>query len=226
MKALVVDSAVTKLIISAKNDDKSASLVLNIGMKQSQTLLGAIDYVLEKVELTAADLDYLALTSGPGSFTGLRLSYSALKAISLAFGTPIYGLSALKCYSNAYINFDLPVLSCIDANKERFYCGIYKADEVLLADGDYTTEELLKQVEKYENLIISGPDALKFSNIIKEKIPQQKFICPELQPLSTESLFILAEEKINKGEKPLEDYDGPVYLRASEAEILHNQKAE
>ena len=71
------------MTIAAKNEDIKASLSLDMGQKQSQKLLPAIDYVLSQVELKPADLDYTALTSGPGTFTGLRLAFSALKTYIL-----------------------------------------------------------------------------------------------------------------------------------------------
>ena len=52
MKALAIDSAVSRLTISAKNDDYFVSTIFDIGMKQSETLLPAIDYVLGKLNIT------------------------------------------------------------------------------------------------------------------------------------------------------------------------------
>ena len=224
MKALAVDSAVSRLTITAKNDDKTCTAIYSIGMKQSETIVPAIDYVLSKTDLTTKNLDYLTLTSGPGSFTGLRLSFSALKAIELATGKPLYGLSSLKAYAEPYIEFDYPVLSCIDANKDRFYAGIYSKDGMLLEDGDYSVEELINKVSSIRNLVIAGPDNQKFKDLLKAANASIQIIAPQCQPVTTETLFKLTEEEIKKGAAPLQDYDGPVYLRASEAEIVHSQK--
>lgn len=224
MNALAIDSAVSKLTIAAKNDDKTCTAIYNIGMKQSETIVPAIDYVLSKTGITTSQLDYLALTSGPGSFTGLRLAISALKAIELATGKPLYGYSSLKVYAQPFLEFEKPVLSVIDANKDRFYAGIYCGDKELLSDGDYTVEELIKTLQSYEELIIAGPDNVKFSELLKAQNSSIKVFCPENQPVTTETLFKLTEEDIKKGAAPLQDYDGPVYLRASEAEIAQAQK--
>ncbi len=86
MKALALDTAISCIQIAAKNDDYLASLTLDIGMRQSEKLLPAIDYVLKQADLTPGDLDYTVLTQGPGSFTGLRLGFAALKAIELFGG--------------------------------------------------------------------------------------------------------------------------------------------
>ena len=96
MKALAIDCAVSRLTIAAKNEGKTCTCIYDIGMKQSEILVPSIEYVLSKVDLTSADLDYTVLTEGPGSFTGLRLGFSALKAIELAYNVPVYGISSLK----------------------------------------------------------------------------------------------------------------------------------
>ena len=80
MNALAVDSAASRMVIAAKKDDDVATLSLDIAMKQSEKILPAIDFVLSEVGLTPADLDYTAICKGPGTFTGLRLGFSALKA--------------------------------------------------------------------------------------------------------------------------------------------------
>ena len=70
MKALVIDAAASCMHIAAKNDDFKASISLDLGQKQSQKLLPSIDYILEQVGLKSSELEYTALTSGPGTFTG------------------------------------------------------------------------------------------------------------------------------------------------------------
>lgn len=73
MKALAIDCAVTKLSVAAKNESNTIKLTLDVGMKQSEKLLPAIDYVMKEAGLSAKNLDYTAVTLGPGSFTGLGL---------------------------------------------------------------------------------------------------------------------------------------------------------
>ena len=106
MKALAIDSASGCMTVSAKNDDITTSLSLDIGPKQSQELLPAIDFVLKKVDLKPEELDYTVLCKGPGTFTGLRLAFAAFKSIELAFNKPVYGVSTLECYASPFENFE------------------------------------------------------------------------------------------------------------------------
>ena len=224
MKALAIDCAVSRLVVAAKNDDKTMTAIYDIGMKQSETLVPAIDYVLSKVGLETKDLDYSALTIGPGSFTGLRLAISALKAIELAFNVPVYGISSLKTYEYPFLDFGNPVVSVIDANKDKFYARITNGSSELLCDGDYELEEITAKLKDLDKFIIAGPDFTKFKELIEKDINQNKILCAKNLQVTTDALFELAEAEIAKNNPPLQDYDGPVYLRASEAELVKAAK--
>lgn len=218
MNILVIDCAVSKLSIGVKADDKFISYTYDIGMRQSEILVPVIDEILQKAGITAKDLNYSALTIGPGSFTGLRLGISALKAIELAYNVPVYGLSSLKVYKYPLTGLGAPVLACIDANKDKFYASITYGNKTILEDGDYELEQIAEKLTGLEKIVIAGPDAQKLTDLIKDKT-QTQLIMVNATPSTTESLVRLTEQMIEKGEKPLEDYDGPVYLRASEAEL-------
>ncbi len=225
MKALAIDCACSRMTVAAKKDDYTFTAIYDIGMRQSETLVPAIDFAIEKCGLAKNELDYTALTIGPGSFTGLRLGISALKAIECAFGTPVYGISSLETYAYPYANLGLTVLSCIDANKDRFFAGLYKEGKSLLADGDYDIPYLAQALKNEEKIILAGfeKDTSKIKGLLEPELPQIKIILPPVSPVTTESLFALAEEMIKEGKAPLQEYDGPVYLRASEAEIKLKQ---
>ena len=223
MKALVIDCAVSKLSLAAKNEDKICVTSYDIGMKQSEILVSAIDYVLSSVELKTNELDYTAITIGPGSFTGLRLGISALKAIQLAYNVPVYGISTLEFYKYSLNNvFDLPIISAIDAHKDCFYATITNNNQILLEEGDHPVEKIMQAISSLDKLLIVGPDSQKLKEIISKENSNIKIFCQNYQPICVESLFYITEEKIKKNDPPLHDYDGPVYLRASEAEIKLN----
>ena len=221
MNILVLDCAVSKISIAVKFDDKMIAQTYDIGMRQSEILVPAIDDILQKAGITAGDLDFSAITIGPGSFTGLRLGISALKAIELAYNVPIYGVSSLKVYSYAAKNLGLPVLCCIDANKDRFYACLYDENgNEILPDGDYETSELIDKID-FDKLLITGPDAKKFYDILSNSN-----VHTHLKPYLLKNydnyaacLIEIAEKMYKNNESPLQDYDGPVYLRASEAEL-------
>ena len=224
MNILVLDCAVTKLSIAVKTEDKFISQTYDIGMRQSEILVPTIDEILSKAGITAADLNYSALTIGPGSFTGLRLGISALKAIELAYNVPVYGISSLTIYSYAYKDLGLPILACIDANKDKFYACLSDQNSLILEEGDYEVEEIISKLNGLSKVLLAGPDAQKLADIIKENKNDIEVLTTRASAMTTEALVAITEDKIFKGEATLKDFDGPVYLRASEAELALKSK--
>ena len=224
MNILVLDCAVTKLSIAVKTEDKFISQTYDIGMRQSEILVPTIDEILSKAGITAADLNYSALTIGPGSFTGLRLGISALKAIELAYNVPVYGISSLTIYSYAYKDLGLPILACIDANKDKFYACLSDQNSLILEEGDYEVEEIISKLNGLSKVLLAGPDAQKLADIIKENKNDIEVLTTRASAMTTEALVAITEDKISKGEATLKDFDSPVYLRASEAELALKSK--
>ena len=222
MNILALDCAVTRISLAVKTESKFISSTYDIGMRQSEILVPSIDELLKKADLTAADLDATALTIGPGSFTGLRLGISALKAIELAYGVPVYGISSLEAYAYPYMKLEYPLISCIDANKDKFYCRVIDGDKVLLEDGDWELEKIIEAAGQFDKALICGPDGEKLAEKLSSALAQKKYLLPSAPAMTAESLIIITEELIEKKAEPLKDFDGPVYLRASEAELKLN----
>ena len=206
MKALAIDSASGCMTVSAKNDDITTSLSLDIGPKQSQELLPAIDFVLKKVDLKPEELDYTVLCKGPGTFTGLRLAFAALKSIELAFNKPVYGVSTL------------------DAKKDQFFAGIYENKKTILEPEDTTIEKVISVIDKTKKILCVGPDAKLFAEELKQNSPSLDVIYFDAQINTCINLFNIAEKMIEEKKEPLKDFEGPEYLRKSEAEIALENK--
>lgn len=219
MKALAIDSAASDMIIAAKNENIKATISLDLGQKQSKEILPAIDYILKKVELEPKNLDYSVLCSGPGTFTGLRLAFSALKAIELAHNVPVYGVPSLEAYAFPFKDFTAQIVSVIDAKKDQFFAAVYRNGGIIKQAEDTTAEKILGSLEKDKEIILAGPDAKVFGDELRNLDPNLKIIFTRFQPPTTESLFEIAEKMIEQKKSPLADYDGPVYLRKSEAEL-------
>lgn len=224
MNALVIDCAVTKISIAAKKDFNSVKLVLNIGSKQSEKLLPAIDYVLKECNLLPSELNYTALTIGPGSFTGLRLGLSALKALNLTYNIPIYGIPSLEAYSWPYRKSNQRIISTIEAKEDEFFYGFYQKGELIKAEEDKEINEILKEIDPESTLIACGPGCKTFKERAEELSSLHKIDIYIPENDACESLFEIAEKMIQENKNPLQDYDGPLYIRKSEAEIVLEKK--
>ncbi len=221
MNALAIDCAVSKIAVAAKKDSKSVKLVLDIGSRQSEKLLPALDYVMSEMEMEAADLDYTVSTLGPGTFTGLRLGLSTLKALTLSHGKPLYGVPSLDAYRWPLKEEKFMVLSLITAKEDEYFCALYSSGKKILEDSDLTLEEILKLFTAEDSVTLCGPGAKDFFEQASQipGCPEMKLVFPA--PDCADSLFEIAEKMISENVSPMADYDGPVYVRKSEAEIVY-----
>ena len=215
MKALAIDSAVTCISLAACNQQKKASVTLDIGMRQSEKLIPAIEYVLEQVELDPSQLDFIALSGGPGSFTGLRLGFAAAKGLQLSTGCPVYSIPTLQAQAEPYSSWPGKVISAIDAKKDRFYVQIFFQGKEIGPSQDIGIEEIAQQLDENDQVLIVGPDSEALLNRLQDFNPSLH-LCrfPSLTSSITDALFSMG----SKATKTLEPYEGPIYLRKSEAE--------
>lgn len=89
----------------------------------AEALMPLIARVMKKSGITFSSLDRIAVTTGPGSFTGLRVGLSAARGIALAADKPVVGLTTLTAYAAPVIseNGEQPVISAIDARHDHVY---------------------------------------------------------------------------------------------------------
>ena len=96
MTILAVDSSHDTLHLALQSDNFFDSTSFTIGRRYTEELITLMKNILEKHSLTFKDLDLLVCSKGPGSFTGLRVSMSTIKGISLATGVPYVSVSTLE----------------------------------------------------------------------------------------------------------------------------------
>jgi tRNA threonylcarbamoyladenosine biosynthesis protein TsaB len=98
----------------------------NNGLTHSRTLLAMVESLLKNLDMPAADVDLVAVSSGPGSFTGVRIGVSAAKGLAWGIDKPICGVSTLEAM--AYQTPEPDVLLCpvMDARRSQVYNALFK----------------------------------------------------------------------------------------------------
>lgn len=218
MKAAAIDSAAPVITVAAQNDIYYAEITLDIGMHQSEQLLPALDYVLHQVHLTPHELEFSALAKGPGSFTGLRLAFSALKALQLSAGCPIYGVPTLDAYVYPYQTWPGAVLAVLDAKKQRFYAAVYRHGIQAAGTEDARIEHIANWLDEEEPLLITGPDAALAAEALTSCKPLIQPAVFNQRCTAAASLLTIGDAMRRSGKAPLAPEEGPLYLRKSEAE--------
>src|SRR3954452_22236161 len=130
MRVLAIDTALGACAAAVL--DSSAGAILSsesLGMQRghAEAIMPLIARVMDAARCEFAELDRVAVTTGPGSFTGLRVGISAARGIALAAGKPAVGLSTLAGFAAPHIasNDTLPVLAAIDARHEHVYMQVF-----------------------------------------------------------------------------------------------------
>lgn len=130
---LAIDTAAPRLALALLQEDgRVATLVEDMATGQAERLFPAIDELLARTGIGYPDLSRIAVTTGPGSFTGLRIGLSAARGLGLALGIPVVGVPSLLAISLAAEGGPLAVL--LDARRGEAYVQLFTGPG--LADGD------------------------------------------------------------------------------------------
>ena len=92
---------------------------------QSSLLAPFVDEVLKEAGLRAADCDAVAVSEGPGSYTGLRVGVSTAKGVCFGAGIPLLGVSTLRILAEAGIGRCERIIPMIDARRMEVYCALF-----------------------------------------------------------------------------------------------------
>jgi len=99
-----------------------------IGKGHAERLMGVVDAVLESASAGYADIARIAVTVGPGSFTGLRVGVSAARGLALALGVPAIGVTTLEALAAPHVGGGKPILCVLDAKRGEVYAALFSAD--------------------------------------------------------------------------------------------------
>src|SRR6202142_1208699 len=130
MRVLAIDTAL-EACSAAVLDTELGTIVAHESLPMlrghAEALLPLIARVMDRAGLEFAALDRIAVTTGPGSFTGLRVGIAAARGIALAAGKPAVGLSTLAAYAAPLVAADdtLPVVVAIDARHDHGYLQVF-----------------------------------------------------------------------------------------------------
>jgi tRNA threonylcarbamoyladenosine biosynthesis protein TsaB len=149
MKILGIDTSTSCGSVGLIDDESVISdYLLNIPITHAERLLSTIDLVLKEAHMAIEDMDGLAVSLGPGSFTGLRIGVSTIKGLAFATGKPVSGVSTLDAL--AYPIASTPYLICpiLNARKGEVYAAFYRYE-----DGGRMKQQSPHQVVKIGDLI-------------------------------------------------------------------------
>ncbi len=132
MRIFAIDTALEACSAAVLDTELGAMVAresIPMARGHAEALMPLIARVLDKSGLDFAQIDRIAVTTGPGSFTGMRVGIAAARGLGLAAGKPVVGLSTLAAFAAPFIAADdtLPVVTAIDARHDHVYLQVLGA---------------------------------------------------------------------------------------------------
>lgn len=190
-----------------------------------QRLIPLIDQVLEECDMRLSDIDGIAVSRGPGSFTGIRIGMSTAKALAQALGVRVAEVPTLKAMSMNFWNFAGIVCPVLDARRNQVYSATYTfADDIqkeILPEGAYELEYVIDSLKGKGPVIFIG-DGIGVEAIrsrLEEEIGVEAFFASEERRIQTAEMVAVLGLEIHKAGESVSYVEAkPEYLRKSEAE--------
>ena len=200
----------------SKDAECIKELNINNNKTHSETLLPLINELLSETNIKLQDINLIACDNGPGSFTGIRIGISTVKAIAESLNIPVIAVSSLE--GLAYNIHDSEcICSLIDASNNQVYCGLFDSNHTLI--GNYMADDIntiLPVINQNKDTLFVGDGAVTHKGLLNIN----NFRSDNL--LHAKNINLCAFNKFSKGEILSADSILPMYLRKSQAERMRN----
>ncbi len=233
MLILSIDSSATAASVALLENNKlTGEFFVNTDFTHSRTLVPMIDNLLTVTGKSVSDIDLVAVSNGPGSFTGVRIGVSVAKGIAFPDDLPCMAVSTLEAMAHNLVLTDCIVCAVMDARRNQVYNAIFSIEygEVhrLCDDRAISLEDLKAEIsEKYEGkrVILVGDGSTVAMRELMD-LPKSVEMAPEaLRFQRASSVALCAQARIDAGEKPRNSSELlPSYLRLSQAERERQEK--
>lgn len=181
MLILAIDTA-TKIGSVALYEDKTGiigEINLYVKVNHSNVIMKAVDSLFDLSGYTIKDVDKIAVTTGPGSFTGIRIGVAIAKGLAYSLKKPIIGINELDVLAETGEEREGLIVPLIDARKERVYYSQYKYENrKLVRKEEYKDGELRDILEKLkgEKVAFIGDGAIVNQELIKEIMGEDNIV--------------------------------------------------
>lgn len=224
MKILAFDSTAKIASVAVLEDERLLGIYnIDNGLTQSELLLPMAENLLKSLRLTFDDIELLAVSVGPGSFTGVRIGVSLVKGIAFGKNIPCAAVSTLEALAENMRGLDGLLVPAMDARRGQLYTAIFRSQggklERLTDDMAISVTELMERLSELsdENIYISG-DGYKVAKAALSTLDSIKETPELLIPESAFSVGRVAFRKFKAGEILSDTEISPTYLRLPQAE--------
>jgi tRNA threonylcarbamoyladenosine biosynthesis protein TsaB len=220
---LGIDTANTPLSVAIVKDgqlliEETSSMAINHSLRA----MPAIEELLTKAGLVPSDIGAIAVSEGPGSYTGVRIGVTIAKTLAWTLSKPLVGVSTLKALAVNALFFNGLICSIVDARRGNVYAGVYKYENGkligVIEDGHYSLEELIVLLEQQGGpILFVGKDTAMHEQKIVEQLGQRAVMAPLHFNLPRASSLIHVAAQ-SEQESDIHTFV-PEYRRMAEAEV-------
>ncbi len=224
MKILSIDTASDICGVSILDDDNLlCKLDTNMGRTHSENLMPLVSQAFDETNLTINNIDLLVCDKGPGSFTGIRIGISTVKAFHDVLNTPCIGVSSLEALAYS-IKEDGLIASIIDCKNNNCYFALYEQKNnnyiELIAPSSSTITGALNCCKEYlsnnNSITFVGDGSVTYKDTILAEFENATLANPQNNILDS---YLLALAGLNKAkENKFENDLLPLYLRKPQAQ--------
>ena len=225
MKILAIESSgLVASIAVIENGILIGEYTMNHKKTHSQTLLPMLDELAKMIELDMNSIDAIAVSKGPGSFTGLRIGSATAKGLGLALDKPIIPVPTVDALAFNLWGTDKLVCPLMDARRQQAYTGLYAFEEgrlhTLVPQCAVDISDIVEEVNKHTRPVIFLGDGVP---VFKEYLEEHVSVAFSFAPATCHiqratSVAALAEVLYEKGVVETAREHKPDYLRLSQAE--------
>lgn len=210
----VDSSAVTASAALTDGDKIIKSEFINAGLTHSETLLPMIKRVMSGYDFSV--LDAIAVTAGPGSFTGVRIGVATVKGLAFHADIPCISVSTLEAIAYNFTDKNTVVCAVMDARRMQFYNALFKIENGIVTrlcdDRAISIDDLRNELKSFDNVLIAGDGAeLCYNNLELDNVTLAD------ENVRYQNGIGVSKSALNKG-KISASALMPVYLRMSQAE--------
>ena len=229
MKILALDSSGLVATVAVLEDDVMVAEYTTCYKKtHSQTLLPMLDEIKKMTELDMKSIDAIAVTKGPGSFTGLRIGCATAKGLGLALDCPLLAIPTVDALAYNMYGSHAIICPLMDARRDQVYTGLYRFEKTAngyemvceLPQCAISIEEIINIVnEKGQEVIFLGDGVPVYQEKIEAMCQVEYSFAPAgFNRQRASSVALLGKDMYIKGQTVSADEMEPDYLRLSQAE--------
>jgi tRNA threonylcarbamoyladenosine biosynthesis protein TsaB len=226
MRVLAVETSTMLGGIAVMEEEAGllAELRQNVKGVLSERLMGWIHHLLGQCGLDMGNIDALVVSTGPGSFTGLRVGLGTVKGLAFASGLPVVGVPTLEAFAWALNSYDTPICPMLDARKNEVYAGLFIKEgegmQRLIGETSAKPADFLKELQKFERVIFAGEGASLYKKEIELEMEERAHFAPShLMSPSPAALAHIGLRLALREEFVDPRVLRPYYIRKSEAEL-------